>query len=69
MLVCEDDDHMDEVYEVIKELLEENPDYEVFFTTDLNMYNEDVDQRVFEIKNGQKIFVDMDLYLGVDKED
>ena len=69
MLVCEDDDHMDEVYEVIKELLEENPDYEVFFTTDLNIYNEDVDQRVFEIKNGQKIFVDMDLYLGVDKED
>lgn len=44
MLIFESFDHMKEIYENIKDILDNNPSQKVYFTTDIKMYNDDPDK-------------------------
>ena len=63
-MVCEDDEHVDEVYGKISAVLNAHPEQVVIFTTDLRVFNDMNDEeRFFSIKDGDKSFFSVDGYI------
>lgn len=69
VLLCEDDAHMDEIWEAVHDLLEHKREQIVWFTTDLRIFNYDMKgQRFLTMDGGEKQPVKLDVYFGCDKE-
>ncbi len=69
VLLCEDDEHIKEVAEIISDLMAKNPDQEFWFTTDLRVFNEDhIGERFSKLKDGNFETVVMAEYFGCDEE-
>jgi len=69
-LLCEDDEHMTEIWEAIKPVLPEiSKDQEIWFTTDLRIYNYDMrGQRFWRFEDDKPVKVDLTEAIGMDKE-
>lgn len=68
-LICEDDEHIREVYEEIKDIMNENPQQKIWFTHDLRVFNLDnMGKRFISMDSGEPEFVDMTCLFGRDDE-
>ena len=66
--LCEDDEHVEEVIRNLNPLFEEHPNQEVWFTTDLRMFNYNMKgQRFKRLEGDQLVNVDIKTELGVDE--
>lgn len=66
--VCEDDEHMQEVAQCIRSIMEEYRQQEIWFTTDRCMFNYDCKgERFFELIEGQLIVMDLKEKIGVEE--
>lgn len=65
--ICEDDEHIDEIRKIFADILAEHPNQEIWFTTDLRIFNKDmVGQRFLkEDLNRQCVVFDLQKRLGV----
>ena len=65
--ICEDDSHINEVYEMLRDIIERNPSQEIWFTTDLRIFNAEMVNHRFLIKehHQQNILVDLKKRLNV----
>ena len=65
--ICEDDEHIDEIREIFADILAEHSNQEIWFTTDLRIFNKDmVEQRFLkEDTNRQCVVFDLQKHLGV----
>lgn len=65
--ICEDDEHIDEIRKTFADILAEHPNQEIWFTTDLRIFNKDmVGQRFLkEDLNRQCVVLDLQKRLGV----
>jgi hypothetical protein len=65
--ICEDDEHIDEIRKIFADILAENPNQEIWFTTDLRIFNKDmVEQRFLkEAPNRQCVVLDLQKRLNV----
>lgn len=69
VLLCEDDEHIKEVLEMLSELMKDNPQQEFWFSTDLRVFNmEYIGQRFLKAENGELKVVSMADYFGRDDE-
>lgn len=69
VLICEDEQHIREVWEYVKECLEDDPDQIIWFTADLWLYGDDnCGNRFYQFENNELVRADLQKYLGVDKE-
>ncbi len=68
-LVCEDDEHIKEVYEEIKDIMLKNPQQKIWFTHDLRVFNEDnMGQRFVSMDSGEIAIIDLAEVFGSDDE-
>lgn len=64
--ICEDEKHMQEVAGYVQEILEEHPQQEVWFTTDLRMFNyNSCGERFLKFKGGSLEVMDLESAIGV----
>lgn len=69
VFVCEDDDHIAEVLEEIKSVLPSDNAQNVWFTSDLRIFNYDErGKRFFSLNDGELQIVNMMMFLGKDNE-
>lgn len=69
VFVCEDDDHIAEVLEEIKSVLPNDNAQNVWFTSDLRIFNYDErGKRFFSLNDGELQIVNMMMFLGKDNE-
>lgn len=68
--VCEDDEHMQEIMELVQPVLSQTPQQEVWFTTDLRVHNYEYENQRFQTltNDGSKKYVDICQRLNVNKE-
>jgi len=57
VLICEDDEHIQEIRDVISNIMEKNPKQTIWFTTDLRVFNKNMDNQRFLYFNKDEIFV------------
>lgn len=66
--VCEDDEHMKQVAEYVKSIVEQYRQQEVWFTTDMRMFNYDCKgERFFELKNGKMTVINLEEKIGLEE--
>ena len=64
--ICEDDEHMYEIAGYVRGILEEHPQQEVWFTTDLRMFNyNSCRERFLKFKDGNLEVMDLESTIGV----
>ncbi|MBQ4043990.1 MAG: hypothetical protein IJD06_08350 [Clostridia bacterium] len=69
VLLCEDDDHIEEVRRTIGDILRANPEQEVWYTTDLRIFNRNMaGQRFFREDGGERLPVDIRALFGSDED-
>lgn len=69
VLICEDDEHIVEVWENVKDLLPEDGRQMVWFTHDLRVFNYDKrGERFLMVGNGEMQRVDLQKFFGKDNE-
>lgn len=69
VLLCEDDDHIEEVAQIVSELMKENPEQEFWFSTDLRVYNMDyMGQRFLKYKDSKLDIINLAEYFSRDDE-
>lgn len=68
--ICEDEEHIDEVHEIITPYLSEFPNQEIWYTTDLKMhnYNEEGKRFIIYKDNKKKEYVEIERRLSLGKE-
>lgn len=68
--ICEDEDHIAEVHEALLPYLREYPDQEIWYTTDLKMYNYNEEDKRFIVygENGTASFVNIQERLSLGRE-
>lgn len=60
VLICEDDEHVLHVREMLEDIIDQHPEQEVWFTTDLRIYNTNMKgHRFITIENEQIILIDI----------
>ena len=66
--VCEDDDHMEKVAKCIASIIEQYKQQEVWFTTDIRMYNYDCKgERFFELEDGKMTVINLKERIGLEE--
>ncbi len=69
VLLCEDDEHIRYVAEILSELMNENPEQEFWFSTDLRVFNmNNIGKRFLKLKDGEPEIIDLADYFGTDEE-
>lgn len=64
--LCEDDEHINEVWEELQDHIGAHPEQEVWFSTDLRIFNYDMKgQRFLRFKEAESVVVDIEERLGV----
>lgn len=64
--ICEDDDHIHEVLDTMGDMLEGHPEQEIWFTTDLRIFNYDMmGQRFLKVSEKELTVVDLSERLGI----
>ncbi len=68
-LICEDDEHIKEVYGEIKDIMDRNPLQQIWFTHDLRVFNEQyIGQRFICMDSGEPVPVSLSEVFGADDE-
>ncbi len=68
-LICEDDEHISEIYEVIKDIIKNNPQQKIWFTHDLRVFNMCyIGQRFICMDSGEPVIVELSEIFGADDE-
>lgn len=66
--VCEDDEHMEKVAEYVKNIVEQYRQQEVWFTTDIRVFNYDCKgERFFELKGGKLTVLNLEERIGLEE--
>ncbi len=66
--VCEDDEHMEKVAECVKSIVEQYKQQEVWFTTDIRMFNYDCKgERFFELEDGKMTVINLEEKIGLEE--
>lgn len=66
--ICEDDEHMEKVSECVKSIAEQYKQQEVWFTTDIRMFNYDCKgKRFFELKDGKMTIINLAKKIGIEE--
>lgn len=66
--VCEDDEHMKKVAECVKSIVEQYKRQEVWFTTDVRMFNYDCKgKRFFELEDGKMVAINLEEKIGLEE--
>lgn len=66
VFICEDDDHILNVWDAIKNVLPDDECQIVWFTTDLRIYNYDkMGERFFYVDNGELKVINTEVFLGL----
>lgn len=69
VLLCEDDEHIKSIIEVISDIMNENPKQEFWFSTDLRIFNmEHIGKRFLKMQDNELKIVEMSDYFGCDYE-
>ena len=66
--VCENDEHMEKVAECVKSIVEQYKQQEVWFTTDIRMFNYDCKgERFFELEGEKMTVIDLKEKIGLEE--
>lgn len=66
--VCEDDEHIRDVADVLADMSEKHPEQEIWYTSDQRIFNyNQIGQRFVRMKNGEMNLIDLKEYIGLEE--